>query len=78
MGAPWSYYDSWTETVRLLYCTVGFSQYVAEAWEQFQVWQDEQCGVLDTLKSVKRPLEPLGQSSAEVPLQTRSHIRVIE
>ena len=60
MGAPWSYYDSWTELVRFLYCTVGFSQYVEEAWEQVQVWQDEQCGVLGAVKSVKRALEPLG------------------
>ena len=57
MGAPWAYYDGWANSVRLLYCSTGFTQYNEEAWEAYQHWQNEACGLLDATRDVAKALQ---------------------
>ena len=85
MGAPWCFWDTWTESLRFLYTSTGFTQYYEEAWTQFQSWQDEQCGMIDVARSIARALETWGvdnfffnvqhPESQIISLRVRTHYR---
>ncbi len=58
MGAPWTYFDAFTNSLRFLYCSQGYTHFHEEAYSTFETWQTEQCGVIDAVKDVKKLLEP--------------------
>ena len=67
MGAPWCFYQSATESIRFLYCSQGFSHVYEDAWESFSVWQNEQCGVMDSLKNITKTLREPRENSLKTP-----------